>query len=372
MNKQSNLRFSFRVQLPIILRVALFVAVLLVVAVVLFFSLRGCSFGAETITSGGKKLAEATPTDTFLPLNKRVLGFNGHVLYCYSESGDLDWQYVVADTVLDYSIAASNDRIALYNQDKLVLLDDRGEVTYSGKLAGQISHVSCGQALVAVEIQDENAVTVLSRNGVVVESISMGENTLMDFGLYSANDLLWTLTINLGGIKPISKVDIYKPGKELVNGYSSESQLYYKPIFYQDTTYIVGVDSIDVQAETSKNSYSTSIYGWDYADSVITPDGLYVLMTLGTQGNVPGIVRVFKEGSLTDLHLPENCLKLLGGNTGAYCVTPQALYLVPYQVGKIQTYAFKYTVTDVLCCAQSSQRLVVAAADGSVYLVKAP
>ena len=367
MRTPSALWFRIKLHLPLILRVALILGLVLAVFFVGMYALRGCSFLSETVSSGGALLEGASAQDSYQPFGSRLLRFDGTDLSCHDRNGEVSWTYTVSDAGADYRLSASSSRAALFAGSRLILLDDRGNAVYSGLMDGQISRVRCGDTTTAVELEGSSSLIVLDKNGGELDLIDLSASTLVDFGFYSNNELLWTLSINISGLSPSSRLDIYKPGKELVSSYMSGTQFYYKPLFYQSDVYILGTEALDL---ASASSVSYSVYGWQYADSAILDDGLTIALTLSDEGSSPAMARVFRKGAFTDMHLPAGCFDLRCGEKGLYGVSNQTLHLMPYDGSPMTTYAFRYTVADVVCVF--SGHMAVSTAEGDVYLVKLP
>lgn len=367
MNKPSALWFRLKLQLPLLLRLGLLLLLVLVLALGAVFALRGCSFAVETVTSGGRLLEGADPQDSYLAFGEKLLRFDGQRLTCYNRNAEELWQYQAADGD-GFVLSASDTRAALFSGSKLILLDERGNAVYNGVLEGTIAQVRCGLQSTAVELEGSEQLFVLDRNGAQQDAIDLSGASLIDFGFYSNNDLLWTLLINVSGLAPSSRLDIYQPGKELVSSYKSDTQLYYKPLFYQDDVYIVGTEGLDLVA--GKSTGSRSIFGWQYAGSAVSGGGMAVALTLRDEGETPSMTRIFRGGSFSDMHLPAGCFYLLLGEEGLYAVGSQTLYRMPFDGGSMESYAFRYTVSQVLC--SFSGYMALAATDGQVYLVKLP
>ncbi len=366
MRTPSALWFQLKLHWPLILWVGLILLLAAILAVGGLFVLRGCGFASETVTTGGVLLEGASPTDSYLPFGSRLLRFNGQTLFCIDKNGETVWDYALSDAA-EYTLSASSTRAALYSGSNLILLDEKGDAVFSGRMDGTITRVRLGETSAAVEIEGAPSLLALNRNGETLDEIDVSASTLVDFGFYSSNDLLWTLSINRSGLSPSSRLDIYKPGKELVSSYMTDTQFYYKPLFYQDDVYILGTEALDL---ASASGVSYSAYGWQYADSAVQDDGLTVALTLSGQSDSTQVVRVFRQGELKDMHLPVGCFDLYCGPKGLYGVSAQALYLMPYDGGASQSFAFRGQVSQALCVF--SGYMAVSTSDGQVRLMKLP
>lgn len=370
MQKPSSFFFSLKLKLPMILRIAVIAALALAIVLALFFGLRGCASGGETVTSGGTAMQGVSPGDSVRGFGNRIVSFTGSLVRCYSLSGDEEWQYSIPDSTGGYALQVSDKQLGVYSGRNLLFLDEKGVSNYSGLMDGDIESLRMGQARCAVQINGAKNILVLDKNGAMVDTIDLGEKQLLDYGFYSANDLLWVLTLDTSSLAFVSNLDIYQAGKEQVNGYTTESQVYYKPLFYKDYAYVLGTKAIDVMAPSQKDNASISVYGWQYMDAFGGSDAMNILLAQNVQGENPSTVRVVRGQAAEDLHLPQGTISASAGEKGIYAVTPQALYTIPYAAGKMESYAFRYTVDNVLCCVQG--KYMVVSSGQAVYLVQLP
>lgn len=362
----SSFGFQLRLQLPLVIRVLVILVLIAAIVAGALFALRGCSFGNETVTKGGRLLQGAVGSEQYYPFGDKLLVFDGSTLSCYNEKAESLWQYQAQDSG-NWSVTTSQKRAALYCDNRLVLLSDKGEAAYMGSMDAEIENLRCGQNSFAVELKDAQGLLVLDRNGSQIDQIDGSVGELVDFGFYSSNDLLWVLSVNVSGLSPVSRLDIYKPGKELVSSYKSADQLYYKPLFYQDDIYLIGTETLDLVSAKTTTSYS--VFGWQYGGSAQLSDGQAVLLTLADEQDKPSVLRVFRGGKFTDLHVPANSLHISPGTGGVYVADGQTLKVLPYETGAARSYAFRYTVDEVLCCFGDC---LAVKTQGGVYLVRLP
>lgn len=371
MQRPSIFRFNFRLKMPLIMRYVLIALAVVLAGVLVYFLFQNLSFSSETISSGGKILASAQAADTILPFGDRVLVFDGQTIECFKKNGEKAWEHNVADTTGGYQIEASDKRIILYKNENFFLIDENGDSTYRGNAEGPIQNARCGETIVALEVSGKNTLYVVNRTGAKVDEIDLGENQLMNFGMYSSNDLLWALSLNTTGLAPVSRVDIYKPGRETVNSYQSTEQLYYAPSFHGNDVYLLGTHSIDVKPTNQRSNYSVPIYGWEYLDDNGSGDQLNILLKLSSEQGTPSIVKVVTGNKSEDLSMPVGTIFVAAGEKALYAVTPQSVTALPYAPGeKETTIAFRYTVDKVLCNLHG-KALVVSSGE-NVHLVQLP
>ncbi|MDR3086250.1 MAG: DUF5711 family protein [Christensenellaceae bacterium] len=362
---------SLKLRLPTLLRYAALLAAALVLAALLFFTLRGCGFPGETITSGGQQLLGASPGDTFLPFGGRVLAFNGSVLSCYSNLGRKLWEYSVADNWGGYKIEASSTLVALYKGQNLVLLDQKGALVFQRILPQEIRSLRVGVDLVAIEMPGAGRLQILGRQGTDRDSIDLGGAELLDFGFYSQQDMLWALTLDTTGLSFESRLNTYQTGKQqLVTGYVSEEQVYYKPLFFKNDIYILGTKTLEYIKDQSQSvTSSTGAFGWQYKSAFIGQNEIAIVLSKTSEGESPQSVRLLRGGSSEDLHLPQGCLYVCASESQLVSVSQSVVSAVPYsQSSARKELQFKTPIDR--CLADVDGKLIVASVGESVYLYR--
>ena len=75
--------------------------------------------------------------------------------------------------------------------------------------------MAAGVSRVAIRYQDDS-IQIIDSTGKPVETIANTTGQVMDFGLYSASDLMWVLRLDSDGIQPKSMLDIHQPASQAV------------------------------------------------------------------------------------------------------------------------------------------------------------
>ncbi|MDR2514230.1 MAG: DUF5711 family protein [Christensenellaceae bacterium] len=362
---------SLKLRLPTLLRYAALLAAALALAALIFLTLRGCGFPGETVTSGGQQLLGASPSDVFLPFGGRVLAFNGSVLSCYSNLGRKLWEYSVADSWGGYKIEASSTLVALYKGQNLVLLDQKGALVFQRILPQEIRSLRVGVGLVAIELPGAGSLQVLSGQGIEKDSIALGGAELLDFGFYSQQDMLWALMLDTTGLGFESRLNTYQTGKQqLVTGYASEEQIYYRPLFFKNDIYILGTKALEYIKDQSQSvTSSTGVFGWQYKSAFVGQNEISIVLSKSDEGESPRSVRLLRGGASEDLHLPEGCLYVCASESALVSVSKSVVSAVPYAAGGARKELLFKTPID-RCLADVDGKLIVASTGASVYLYR--
>ena len=200
--------------------------------------------------------------------------------------------------------------------------------------------------------------------------IQAENGAVMDYGMYSGSDLMWVLMLDDTGIEPRSQLNIHQPGKLLIAGYSTSSQLYYKPLMHGSQVYICGTRTIDVRSTSDAAASSVQVYGWTLRDSYAGAEQMSLLLTLSEQGKDATALRVITGAKVTDLRMHAGCTDLMMGNGRVWGLAGQTLYSVPVSGGKTQSYSLPYAADGVLLRVNENQLLL--SAQGEVRLVSLP
>lgn len=355
--------------MPVVLRTVLIAVLAVGLAAGIFFGVRGCSSGTGSLADGGTVISGANPSDQFYAMGQVFLAFDGSYARAYDvKKGELLWERS-PDGSQGYQCDTSAQLAAIYKGSTLYVYDTAGSVAFSVTTAQPIAQVRAGQASVAVRYADDS-IEVIDKTGKSVEVIQAENGAVMDYGMYSGSDLMWVLMLDDTGIEPRSQLNIHQPGKLLIAGYSTSSQLYYKPLMHGSQVCICGTRTIDVRSTSDAAASSVQVYGWTLRDSYAGAEQMSLLLTLSEQGKDATALRVITGAKVADLRMHAGCTDLMMGNGRVWGLAGQTLYSVPVSGGKTQSYSLPYAADGVLLRVNENQLLL--SAQGEVRLVTLP
>ena len=116
----------------------------------------------------------------------------------------------------------------------------------SGTLDGTILDARVGTVYAAIQMGEEqdSSILILDSSGRQVENISMDGQTVLDFGFFNNDSLLWVMTLNTDGTVPMSTITTYRPGKMLLGAVEDNQQVLYEVVFQASQIRAVGTTHI--------------------------------------------------------------------------------------------------------------------------------
>ena len=131
-------------------------------------------------------------------MTSTYISTSNDVLYCYGENGELNWQQVLGPGA-DYRVYESG--VAAWQGTQLFLIAKDGSMLYSGALNTEISSCALCSNYAAVETvsNGQNVLQVIEHNGKVIDTLDMSSLTLLDYGFFSDNAMMWVMTLNTEG-----------------------------------------------------------------------------------------------------------------------------------------------------------------------------
>ena len=370
MDKQRNhsVRFNLLLHLPHILRYVVIALLILALIGGIVLCTRSCGRHRNTVADGGIEIRGANAAAEYFPMKNAFIAFDGSYARAYdAKKGALLWE-VTPDGTQGFQCAVSSDLMALYKAGMLYVYDSTGRVSFSTSSEENIADVAVGISRAAIRYQDDS-IRIIDSTGKEVERIESLQGQVLDFGLYSASDLMWVLTLNASGIEPECMLNIYQPGKLLIAGYSTTEQLYYRPIMHGSTINIVGTQTIDIRNTNDMSESSLLTYGWTLRDWYAGND-LTILMSLTEQGDTPTALRIIRGQTQRDVRMHAGCTDLMLGENYVYGFSGSTIIGVPVAGGNTQSWSLPYTADKVLCRLSGSRALL--SGEGKVYLVELP
>lgn len=215
--------------------------------------------------------------------------------------------------------SASDAGVASWVGPKLTLIDgETGVPDYSGNMDGDVisAHVGREYAAVLVGPEHDSTIVLMEPGGRMVDSITLSDQTVIDYGFFYNDTLFWVMTLDTNGTTPGCTVSTYRPGRRMVGSISDGEQLLYSAVFQSSHILVTGdthLKSFNYNG-TEETERRRLIYGWTLAavdragDNPImafTPSGQYDSSSLMhdvrmIQGDNEQIVRMpFGCGALT-------------------------------------------------------------------------
>lgn len=296
------------------------------------------------------------------------------VLYCYEDSGELAWKHTLGADA-DYRVCDAG--IAAWQGSKLFLIGKDGDMLYSGSMASDVRSCALSSSYAAVEtvVNGLNSLQVIEYNGKVIDTLDMSSLTLLDYGFFSDNNMLWVMTLNTEGTVPLTQVDTYQPARFQTGSIPDSTQVVYKVVLDNNELVLIGTNTIDRYSYTGKEASGAQklVYGWYYMDSKVNSAGqAYLFVPTRELENSISIkdMRVITGQSDYTIHFQLPCMSVYAGSTAAYALSNQYAFKNVYGESSPLAYRLPLYVDQVVAYTGSGMAVVVS--DQRVYLIRLP
>lgn len=305
----------------------------------------------------------------------RIFYYDGAQLHALNDSGSQRWNFPAG---IDAEYSATEYGVATWTGSRLSLIDpESGATLYTGELSDTIISAKMSSTYAAAVLSPEHSGTILilERNGRQIDRITLDDQTVLDYGFFSNNDLFWVLSLNTQGSIPTCTISTYRPGKMITGSISDTDQIIYKVIFHSSTveafglTYAKTYDYTCIEDQDARKL----IYGWflkDFEDTEGYTLQAYVPtdQTDGTNG-IRDLKMVYGTYSRT-ARFPF-AAKMIECKAGRiYGFSDQYVMSIGPGESKFSTYELPVRMERVVGMTESKKAVVISG--GTVYLVSVP
>ncbi|MBQ3865052.1 MAG: hypothetical protein II781_04360 [Clostridia bacterium] len=333
------------------IRYLIALAFLGLLVLLLVFGIRACrSKPASSYEKGGLRVAvtESTPV---VEIRNGFAVLNQGKLMAYDRTGKYMWDYTMGSSGGDIYVRSGTNLIAMWGGKDLVLLSHAGKVEFSGSMHGVIQSVRCGNEQAAVCIEGDKAILVIDRSGKTLDSISITQGSLVNYD-FTSTDMMYVLTLDASGVAVRSDLSIYQAGKLLTANYTFRDEMFHSVYFDQTNLYLIGTTHLVVLPQNASIDQAKKyvMKGWtlmDYADNGGKMGLLFASM------NDEGIIdktrlKYFRDGTLTDMVLPAECMRVCVYQDKVYGIQEQQLYIHNLRTGVQTSVSASRQTVDVL------------------------
>ena len=295
-------------------------------------------------------------------------------LYCYTDKGVLKWQFALGAGA-DYRVCDAG--VAAWNGNKLFLIARNGDMMYTGTLATDIISCAICSSLAAVETEVNGArlLSIIEYSGREIDRLDMSSRTLLDFGFFNNNTMLWVLTLDTEGTVPLTQVDTYQPARFQTGSIPDSSQIIYRVILDNNDLVLVGTNTLERYTYVAQRQpdFSRLIYGWYYADSYSDDKRDVCLFVPERESDTTARIkdmRVITGGSDYTCHFQADCMGIFAGSSAAYAVSNRYVFKNVYGSEGVKAYSIPLYVDQVVDFTDSGVAVVVS--QQRVYLMPLP
>ena len=249
--------------------------------------------------------------------------YDGAAIVKMGSDGGSRWSYMMGANA---EFSASDAGVAAWSGQKLTLIDGETGVTgYSGSMDGDVlsAHVGSEYAAVLVGPEHNSTIVLMETGGRKVDSITLSDQTVIDYGFFYNDTLFWIMTLDTNGTAPSCTVSTYRPGRRMVGSISDSEQLLYSATFQSNQIAVVGDTNLKVFTYngTEEVEKRRLIYGWTMAacDSVSdNPMMAFVPSAQYDSNSVMRDVRMVRGGSERIVRMPYGCSAIVAQGDRVY------------------------------------------------------
>ena len=358
-----------------------FLIVLAVLAAFIAIAITYALAGTSRSTVGRATRIGATLSQNVMPFGDNVIFYDGTTLHCVAATGGNLWSYQIG-TNADYD--ATEERIVAWSGNDLYILNSRGKLIYNNSMSDAVQFASAGDGYVAAFIgqPDNGVVSVIDKNGQIVDNITVENMTLLDIGFFFSEtsssaqqvELMWMLGLDTTGTVISTELQTFQPGR-LSTGKSSLGEHIAYSIYYAngmlnvvDTRKIAHYNYRVIEQQTE-----TLIYGYTMVDVKQVGGTTYQLL-IPAQETSDGItinnVRLMAGNIDRVLHLPGACISAALGTRSVYGFSQNAVYVCRFGETTFESHALPINITAVL--GMISDNRAVVASGSEIYVVELP
>lgn len=302
----------------------------LVVAFILYMLIFGFGPAAENFYS-----LNVTAQTNVKANDENIYYLSGSTLNCADKTGKEVWKVKFTSGAADLSVGENS--VCVYSSDIATVMTAGGEHMYTIPTTDiKTIGVSCGSNYTAFlgKTDDAQYLRVFDNQGQEIYRGQYDLSGILDYGFYSDNDMLYTLTLDTSGISPVSRVTTLSPATKTLTGTVDVIDQLISDIEFIDADMLLcGTSTIGIYDSFGKQMDPTSIYGLTYSDSAITENG-YVyafiprdISELTTSCTARIISKSGDNETDTNIQLPSGVMGVYVSSGKLYCVLSDSLYI---------------------------------------------
>lgn len=259
--------------------------------------------------------------------------YDGSAICKMNDAGTSEWTYMMGAGA-DFS--ATDAGVASWIGKKLTIIDGKTGVTgYSGNMDGDVlsAHVGSEYAAVLVGPEHNSTIVLMETGGRRVDSITLSDQTVIDYGFFYNDTLFWIMTLDTNGTAPSCTVNTYRPGRRLVGSISDSEQILYSAMFQSTQICVAGDTHMKVFTYngTEEVEKRKLIYGWTLAAVDGTSDNPMMAFTPNGQYDSSATirdVRMIRGDAERIVRMPYGCAQLVATGSKVYGFSSEGYVMI--------------------------------------------
>lgn len=275
--------------------------------------------------------------------------YDGSSIVAYNTQAQVKWSYLLGR---ESDFYATDYGVAGWTGDKLTLIDPAGgTTTFSGEMDQEVLSAHIGERYVAVLLgpEHDSTIVLMEKGGRRVNSITLTNQTVIDYGFFSKGSLLWVMSLDSSGTVPSCTINTYRPGKERVGMIHDNEQLVYGVVFQSSYFCCPGDTWLKVYDYTGQEDKSRRrmVYGWYMAALDDVPDDpMMAFVPSNEYDSAAGMkdVRMIRASLDQQVRLPYGCQSLIARGNRVYGFSTEGYVCIAEQ-GQLSARAYRLPVS---------------------------
>ena len=363
MNRRGRLPWSL-----VAIVTAACLAVALVGALFIHGRQSGGGFGSYQVLQIASAQGLTAVTDGFVC-------YDGGSVMKIGDDGAVKWSYLVGSGA---GFHAGKSGTAAWLGRTLTLLDDKtGVSSFSGTMDEDVisAHMGANYTAVVLAPEHNSTVVLMENSGRRIDSITLSDVTVIDYGFFYNDSLFWVMTLDTSGTVPSCTVTTYSPGRRMVGSISDAEQVIYRVLFRSQQAGITAVGDVHVKQfgynGVEDKTRRVLVYGWtlaDYDDYGDNPLMAFVPNAQNDAGNRMRDVRLMRGTRDQTIRLPYGADAMVARGEVLYAFSSDG-YVMEASLGKQRADAYALDVPFDTVYGVTDRGVAILGRGNLVYLV---
>lgn len=246
------------------------------------------------------------------------------------------WTLSVDSNASDF--IASDAVIATYGKRSAQFFTYDKKQLFQTSLDKDILSIRCGTNTVGILTTTQDAdgrkhsyIYMYDLTGNNVGEIDMKDRQIIDFGVYGASDMFWTLSLDTSGVVPSSYIVTFKQDGTITNSIEVNTQIVEKVSITGDTIYASGTNSLISYTYFGEKKDDTLIYGWQPYDESIEASNIRMLYKTRASSDETGTISSIKllDSTLSEImiYFPREIFTAIINQNSIYAFAKDTIYV---------------------------------------------
>lgn len=309
--------------------------------------------------------------------NTGFVYYDGSSIAAVTSDAKMKWSYLIGGNA-DFD--ATDYGVAAWSKQSLTLIDgELGTTTFSGNMESEILSARMGEKYSAVLLgpEHDSTIVLMEQGGRRVNSITLTNQTVIDYGFFSNGSLLWVMSLDSSGTAPACTINTYRPGKEIVGSIHDSEQLMYGVAFQSNYFACVGDTYMKVYDYTGvkeDKGLRKLVYGWYMAAlDGDENDAMMAFVPTNQYDSPTGMqdVRMIRANLDQHVRMPYGCQSLIAKGNRVYGFSNQGYVMVAEQ-GKRQVNAYQLPMLFDKVYGVTADNVAIIGSGNIIYMMQLP